>query len=507
MPSRYFFSFTLSFIIGVALETMLGFGFSFSILLTALAVIVLCTGGFVSMTKNSFLVSLVLLGTALGMARVDVSQIQQNIQVLDSYVNKTAQFEGVVVGEPDAREQYTNIVLEVGAVLYDNHRDVLEKRARVLVRIPQYPELHYGDEVTLHGKISTPKNFPPKDGVRIFDYRAYLAKDGIYYQMYFPKVFVKAHNRGNFVYEKLVAFKEILIRNIKKMIPDPEAALGGGILLGVKQSLGTDLLQRFRDTGVAHIVVLSGYNIAVVATAVAATVAFLPFTFRIIASTLGIILFALMVGGGATVVRATIMVLVVILARATGRESDALRALVFAGGLMVAVNPMILLHDVSFQLSFAATLSLIVLSPIIEKYFLFVTQKTLRAILVATVAAQIFVLPLLLYHMGTISFVSILANFFILPIVPLGMLTVTLVATLAWVPMLGSALAFVSYAILAYIILGVELFSQVPFAALHDIKFPLWMLLVSYSLLAFFVIKNFSYTHDTSIEEKTKYDF
>ncbi len=506
MSSKYFFSFTLSFIIGVALESMLGFGFSLSALLAVLAVVVVFIGGS-PVAKNSLLVSLVLFGCALGVVRVDVLIMKQNTQALDSFVGKTVQVEGIVASEPDARESYTNVVLEVGTVLYGNSGVVLEDPVRILVRVPQYPRLSYGDEVVLSGKISKPKNFPPKDSVRAFDYRAFLAKDGIYYQMYFPKVLVTEQNKGNFIYEKLYAFKEVLIQNITRMIPDPEAALGGGILLGVKQSLGTDLLQKFRDTGVAHIVVLSGYNIAVVAIAVAAAVAFLPFTFRIIASVAGIILFAMMVGGGATVVRATIMVLVVILARATGRESDALRALVLAGGLMVAVNPMILLHDVSFQLSFAATLALIVLWPIIEKYFLFITQKTLRDILVATVAAQIFVLPLLLYHMGTISLVSIVANFFILPLVPLGMLAVTLVATLAWVPMLGSALAFVSYAILTYIIFAVELFSKVPFAALHDINFPLWMLVVSYVLLAIFVIKNTPQTNDTSTEEKTKYDF
>ncbi len=506
MKASYFFSFTLSFIIGVALESIIGFGFSLSVLLALLAVIVVFISGS-PVAKNSFLVSLILFGCALGVARVDVSIMKQNTRALDSFIGKAIQLDGIIVSEPDERESYTNVVLEATSVLYDNNRDVLEKPVRILVRVPQYPELRYGDEVVLSGKISTPKNFPPKDELRAFDYRAFLSKDGIYYQMYFPRVLVTAQDQGNFIYGKLFAFKEVLIRNITRMIPDPEAALGGGILLGVKQSLGADLLQKFRDTGVAHIVVLSGYNIAVVAIAVAALVAFLPFTFRIIASVVGIVLFAMMVGGGATVVRATIMVLVVILARATGRESDALRALVLAGGLMVLVNPMILLYDVSFQLSFSATLALIVLWPIIEKYFLFVKQKMLRDILVATVSAQIFVLPLLLYHMGTISLVSIVANFLVLPLVPLGMLAVALVATLSWVPMLGSALAFVSYAILTYIILAVDLFSKVPFASLHDINFPLGMLASSYALLAIFVIKKFPHTHDTSREEKTKYDF
>ncbi len=507
MPAKYFFSFIISFIVGVALESVAGLGIFFAALLIVLSVVVILVRGVRSTAQKSFLVSLILFGVAVGVTLVDYSSLSHNTKALDSFVGKFVSVEGVVIDEPDVREEYTNIVLEVRAVLDDRESYVLNKGVLILVRLPQYPALRYGDEVTLTGKISTPKNFSAKNSGRSFDYRAYLAKEGIYYQMYFPKVLIVSNNKGNPVYEKLFVLKEVLMRNISRMIPDPESALAGGILLGVKQSLGIELLQKFRDTGVAHIVVLSGYNIAVVASAVSASVVFLPFTFRIVASVLGIILFAMMVGGGATVVRATIMVLVVILARATSREGDSLRALFLAGGLMVAVNPMILLYDVSFQLSFSATLSLIVLSPIIEKYFLFISQKILRGILVATVSAQIFVLPLLLYHIGTISLVSIIANLFILPVVPIGMLSAFLLSVFALMPILGSALAFVSYVILAYMIFAVELFSRVPFASLHNINFSLWMLVISYVLLAIFVIKNSPHTNDTSMEEKTKYDF
>ncbi len=507
MPAQYFFGFIISFIVGVALESILGFGIFFAILLAVLAVVTILVRGVRSTVYNSFLVSLILFGSAIGVAAASFSFLSQSTKALDSFVGKFVRVEGIVIDEPDVREQYTNIVLEVHTVFDGTVSYVPNYDTRILTRVPQYPALRYGDEVAFSGKISVPKNFLSTDETRAFDYRAYLAKDGIYYQMYFPKTLIVGHNNGYFVYENLFALKEVLMRNIAVMIPDPEAALAGGILLGVKQSLGTELLQKFRDTGVAHIVVLSGYNIAVVASAVAASVVFLPFNFRIIASVLGIILFAMMVGGGATVVRATIMVLVVILARTTGRESDALRALFLAGGLMVAINPMILLYDVSFQLSFAATLALIVLSPIIEKHFLFISQKILRSILVATVAAQIFVLPLLLYHMGTISFISIIANLFILPVVPIGMLAAFLLSVLALVPILGSAFAFASYVILAYMIFAVEFFAEVPFAALHNINFSLWVLVLSYILLAIFVIKNSPHTHETSMEEKIKYDF
>jgi competence protein ComEC len=358
--------------------------------------------------------------------------------------------------------------------------------------------------VELIGKVVLPQNFTPKEGVQSFDYKAYLAKDNIHYQMYFPQLVDVSHGRGNIVREKLLAFKEVLIKNIVRTIPEPESSLAGGILLGSKRSLGDDLLGKFRETGVAHIVVLSGYNIAVVAGVMSRVAMFLPFTLRLVVSALGIVLFAVMVGGGATVVRASVMALVVILARVVGRESDALRVLVLAGGMMILVNPMILLHDVSFQLSFAATLAIVALVPVIEKYFLWVSSRVLREIMVTTCATQFFVLPLILYHMGSVSLIGFVANIFVLPFVPIAMLVVALVAAFVWVPLAGGALALVAYSVLAYVIAAVEVFARVPFASLSEISFPFWMLALAYFLLGYFIIKNSP--HSVS-DKKSNYEF
>ena len=512
MRSEYFFGFIISFIIGVAFESIFDFGYALSILFSLLSFFALFLRDSKSARLYSFFVSLVLLGVAVGVLRVDVSQGQQNAHTLDKFVGRTAQVEGIITDEPDSRELYTNIVVSADTILADGVRydDV---RSEILVRIPTHPEFHYGDEVMLEGKVILPKNFVSEDGGEPFDYRSYLAKDDIYYQMYFPKATLVARGEGNLVYEKLFALKAWLMGNITRMISEPESSLAGGITLGTKQSLGENLLQKFRETGVAHIVVLSGYNIAVVAGIISRLVMFMPFTVRLATSAIGIVLFAMMVGGGATVVRATIMALIVILARILGREGDALRALVLAGGLMVFANPMILLHDVSFQLSFSATLALVTLVPVVEKYSILQTNhqirswsswRILREIMVTTFATQIFVLPLILYHMGSVSLVGFIANIFILPVVPIAMLVVALVAVFAWVPIVGIAFAFVAYFVLAYIILAVELFARVPFASLQGVSFSITALTLSYMIIGLYIIKNFP--RDT-VEEKSEYKF
>lgn len=485
----YFYSFIISFISGVAFESVAGFGISFAILLAIISIIILFLMRSIFVLQKSFLVSLILFGCALGMARVDVSMMLQDIHSLDFLLSDTTHIRGIIVEEPDVRENYTNVVLE------DGSWRTFREPPLILARVSPYDSFFYGDNVELVGKITVPENFKTEGSTTSFDYRAYLAKDDIHYQIYLPKTSLLARNKGNVIYEKLFSLKSFFMGNIARRIPEPEAALAGGILLGVKQSLGAELLQKFRETGVSHIIVLSGYNIAIVASVVTRMIIFMPLIAQFVFSVLAVLLFAIMAGGGSTVIRAAIMVLVVILARATGRESNALRALCIAGIIMVVINPLILLYDISFQLSFMATLAIVTLVPVIEKYFMWVKHATIKEILVTTTATQLFVLPLILYQMGSISLVGIIVNIFVLPFVPLTMFTVSLVAAFSWVPLLGSVVASFSYLLLAYIIAVVLLFAKVPFASLSGIPFPLPALVLSYVLL-FFVIKKSSHISD-----------
>lgn len=504
MQAKYFLGFIICFVVGVAVEEIFDLGISFAVFCLLLAVVLFLVRDVRMNTRAGYLVSLLFIGYALGVIRMDVSQMWSSDRALDSYQNMTVQLAGIIADEPDVREKYTNIVLEVNRVLYRGTEYVLDDDERVLVRVGEYPPYAYGDEVLMRGELVVPKNFINEDGERSFDYRAYLAKDDIFHQMYYPEVFVIAHEKGNVVQQKLFTLKHYFLGNIAENIAEPEASLAGGITLGAKQSLGDDLLAKFRETGVAHIVVLSGYNIAVVAGIISRLIMFTPFSVRLIMSALGITLFAVMVGGGATVVRATVMALVIILARMLGRESDALRVLVLAGGLMVFANPMILLHDVSFQLSFVATLAIVVFAPIVERYFLFVSSRVFREIIVATIATQIFVLPLILYHMGTASLIGFISNIFILPVVPIAMIAVALVALFGGVYVVGAVIAFLAYALLSYMVTLVELFARVPFASLHDIPFPFSALILAYALIGFFVVKNFS---RGAKREKSEYRF
>jgi len=197
-----------------------------------------------------------------------------------------------------------------------------------------------------------------------------------------------------------------------------------------------------------------------------------------------------MTGGSATVVRASLMAILVIVARATGRLYDITRALLLAGFLMILHNPKILVFDTSFQLSFLSTLGLIYLSPTIEKRLGFITEKLqLRQIAAATIATQIFVLPLLLYQMGQLSLVALPANLLILPTIPWTMLFGFLAGAIGFVSqIIALPFAFIAYILLTFQLKIVAFFATLSFASISIPYFPAWALFFCYAVFAFLKI-------------------
>ena len=396
-------------------------------------------------------------------------------EIFEIQVGEKVELTGIIVDEPDIRENNQKLVIEI-----KNSED----KVKILVTVGYDENFQYGDEVMVKGKLEKPENFTT-DTEKEFDYINYLKKDGIYYLVNYAEVEVLSQGNGSFIKSKLFSFKEKFLEKISFSIREPESLLLGGLILGEKASFSDELRQKFIDTGTIHIVALSGYNITIIAEwimSVFSWFTFLSFYLAISVGVLAIILFVLMTGGASTAVRAGIMAVLVLIARATGRTYDIGRALILTAVIMIAINPMILRYDVSFQLSFIATIAVIYLSPKLEKYFQWVTKSFgLRDIITVTCAAYIFVLPFILYKMGNLSFVAIPANILILPFIPftmaLGFLTgfVGLFSYILAVP-----IGFLSYIFLHYELGIINILSSIPFASFIIPNFPLILVILIY---------------------------
>jgi competence protein ComEC len=177
------------------------------------------------------------------------------------------------------------------------------------------------------------------------------------------------------------------------------------------------------------------------------------------------------------------MAVLALVARATGRNYDVARALVLAGVFMVLLNPFLLVFDVSFQLSFIATIAVIFLAPKIEKYFLWAPERfELRDIISVTTAAYIFVAPFILYKMGNLSLVALPANILILPFIPFTMMLgfITGFVGLIWY-VFAIPFGYISYLFLHYELSVVSFFSNLPFASFSFPNFPLTLTLLIYT--------------------------
>lgn len=278
-----------------------------------------------------------------------------------------------------------------------------------------------------------------------------------------------------------------------RLISEPYAGFMNGILLGSKSGLGYELKQAFKTTGLTHIIAVSGYNVTIIITAFyTASQRVLPYKLRM-GLVFGLILgFVILTGGSASVVRAGIMSALVLAARLFGRKAQALNSLIFAAGLMVIEQPSILVGDIGFQLSVAATVGLIVLNPILEKRvgergvgkFL---PASFREAFLSSLAAQIMTMPIILYYFKSLSIVSPIANLLILPVIPLAMTIGFLVigAGLIYFP-LGYILGFGAWVVLRAVVWVVDKLAAIPYAS---VVLPDWgrlLIIPYYGLLVYY---------------------
>ena len=397
--------------------------------------------------------------------------------------------EGVVVDEPERKETGQVLVVSAIQVSLAETKSSCAENISIRIKTDLYPRFYFGDYVTFSGKLAYPFNFRSDNG-RTFDYRGFLAKDDIFHEIKSGEVFLEKdditkNNLSDHLYSILFSLKRTFVSNIQRVLGEPHSALASGLVVGEKGALGKDLLNNLRIVGLIHIVVLSGFNITIVADALRRLLIFLPRVWGIAVGGIGIVLFGLLVGGGATVVRSCLMASIALLADLSRRDYDAWRALVLAGLVMVIESPMILFHDPSFQLSFLATFGLVTLARPIEKYLSFLPERFgLRGIVATTLSAQIFVSPYIIYAMGQLSVIGVIANILILPFVPVTMLAVFVTGISGFVfGPLSQVFALFTHILLSYQLTIIDWFAHLPFASVSVSAFPVWFVYLFYALV------------------------
>jgi competence protein ComEC len=321
--------------------------------------------------------------------------------------------EGRLAAEPVRwSSDRARLLIDVDGYRADAERQPVSGRVQLAV-FGETGALGEGQRVVAEARLYRPIGFRNPGG---FDYPAELRRDGI---------LLVGNARGDRVVAATadtptwpVAVRRWAVETIRGQLPETSAALLAGLLLGDRTTLPRETDDSFRRAGVYHLLAVSGFNVALVASSVFATMALVGVPRRGAALTAAVVLvgFALVVGGQPSVLRATVMGLLLLLSVLLERKSQAMNALALAALLLLLWSPGDL-RDPGFQLSFAATAGIVYLSPAVAAWLETVGCPTwLARALGVSLSAQVAVTPVMLATFHQLSLIGVVANLLVVPL-------------------------------------------------------------------------------------------
>ncbi len=394
---------------------------------------------------------------------------------------------GFVDGEMSVKGDKAQMVFHVTELVVGGR--VIKVNEPSLIFLNSYPTYKYGDLIAVEGALRLPDNFTPD-----FDYVQYLKNKSIRTTIPYPKIVLDPTvNVSTFqgwkisIYRKIFAVKDRFESSVSRSLPVPYSAYINGVLLGTKQEIPEELTQAFNKTSTTHILAISGYNITIIGEALLVVLVFFMRRRRAFWFSVAIIIiFTIMTGADASVVRAAIMGLLLLFANGYGRLYDPKNSILLAAGIMIFLDPLALRFDVGFQLSFLAVLGLMYVAPILKERFKKIPEWFgLKETVLMSLSAQIMVAPLLAYVFHTFSLVSLPANLLVLPLMPYVMLFgfLTGIAGLILAP-LGQAVGSIAWVLSWYQLHVIQWLAALPFSVV-TIMMSALVLVIIYILIIF----------------------
>lgn len=347
----------------------------------------------------------------------------------------------------------------------------------------------YGRRVVINGRLDIPSSARNPGG---FDYRLYLAQHGVSATVFarVEDIKVFGESSGIFIRSIGLAIRKRIVEVINSSLPSQQAGLLSGILIGYREGLSKEVQDVFSDSGLSHVMAVSGANVAFL-------VAPLAFLFkklyirRAVANTAIIcvlVFFVFITGFEPSVVRAVIMAIVMLLGQIARRETDIFTSIAFASLLLLIYNPFNL-FNIGFQLSFAATLSLVFFYKTIRRMISF---RFLPAMLAdaasVTLAAQVGVLPITAMYFNKISLVSILSNLVVVPLIEVITVLGAIMAVIGQFSIFISRLiGYINCAFLSFVLYVSKTVAYLPFATVRTTT-PSVLAVILYYLAAWFLL-------------------
>lgn len=467
---------TAAFITGIIISNLFSLHF-----VSAFVILAACGALYVFLRKKNDNV-MFLIFAALGILLYSYQNIYfsgNNIINL-TRIDEIISVKVVVSSDPEVNEERTYFYADVVSLLTKSS-ELTNASGKIRVTLEKNTGFtpSYGDILLIKGKLKEPLS-PLNPGE--FNYKKYLAYKQIHYTIYAKdtaceKTGVDVKNR--FYYWSYKA-KDKLLDIIYSSLPDNEARILDGLMLGNQRAISDDIYDKFKITGTVHILAVSGMNVGLIAFFVFLLLKLMRVKRKAAAAITFVLItvFAVITGAGASIVRATLMSYAVLIAVMIERDADMINSLAAAAFVILLINPSDL-YDVGFQLSFLATASLIYYCEWIKKLFPKVPES-ISVTAASTIAAQIFLTPVMINTFHQLSLISVLTNLIIVPLSG----TISVIGFAMW--LFGTASQAAArifgasiWALIKLMMLAVNLMAKVPYAAISVRTMP-WLFTAVY---------------------------
>ena len=427
-----------------------------------------------------------LTGTTLAFLAIAWTTHVPSPQTIDWYATGSGvTMIGMVAEPPEQRGVGLRSIIEVRSVRMDRADDAIDVHGRVLVTDPAgWPRYNYGDIVEVSGALERPGQ------IEDFRYDQFLSKSDIYAVMYRGRVRMTGQNGGWAVFRLLYDFRSWVSGRITTLFPEPHAALLLGLLVGGRQGIPEDVQDDFKTTGLTHLVAISGYNITLLLTMIATFLCWLPPRYRFVPAVVIIAAFTILTGATASVVRASVMGVLGLLATQMGRTRLPRLTVLWAAALMLCLNPKQLWYDPGFHLSFLALLGVTEVSPLLEKPMQFLPEKFgIRDSLRLTLATQIATVPWSLHLFGSLSVIAPVSNLLGPPVVPIAMASgfLAVLASGLFEPF-GRIIGVPAVLALEWLLRSTHILASLPAAAIQGLSMNTPVVTITYATIAAAVI-------------------
>lgn len=354
--------------------------------------------------------------------------IIDNVQLRSfaEYEGSEVAIRGYIASEPDLKDSKVSYIVEAAGIRQGYGDEFKPIRGKILLTTLVSAEdaiLDYGRELIFEGQLTQPQGVRNPGG---FNYRRYLAQKGVGASIFaYPYTIETWDRKSRFSLIRAgMNIRDRIVHVIDNSLPHQQAGLLNGMLIGYREGLSDEVQEAFSNAGLTHIMAVSGANVAFL---------ILPLSFLLKLLGIGkklsklviiafLILFVFVTGFEPSVLRAVLMAGVILLSEVLYKKPDTYAAIAFSCILLLVISPC-MLFNIGFQLSYAATLGIVMLYKNIKKLITckFVPNKVAE-IIGGTLAAQLGVLPITLIHFNKLSLISIIPNILVAPI--LGLITI-----------------------------------------------------------------------------------